>query len=210
MSNTREASLSAPPTSKSPKRTRRAIPLILAIILAVSLGTGYWWLVNYQPLKYGNQFLAAGASRVDTVSLGTEYKYSFKRADSFELLVEIIHDGPLAVRIQDYERTSAYYYRLAEVEVGVGQGTLRGGAPSDFVDWRPFTLEQGQHAFLRLKYQFADCATEGGMSTWFTSFKLRTTAMWMSKDVEIDLPSPVVVLETGGDCGEEGFFDRDA
>ena len=208
MIHTQEASPSAPEASRPRRKTRKAMLLIVAIVLVVSVSAGYAWLANYQPLEYGNQFLAAGASRVDTVALGSEYRYAFKRADSFDLVVDIVNDGPVTVRIRDYERTMAYYYRLAEVSVGVGPGTSRGSAPSEFVDWRPFSLDQGEHAFLRLNYEFADCDTQGEASSWFTSFKLRTSVAWMPKDVEIDLPSPVVVLETGGDCGDKGFSDR--
>ncbi|HEX9710965.1 MAG TPA: hypothetical protein VGB52_00230 [Actinomycetota bacterium] len=188
-------------------RWKTAVGVVGGLLIATLLSLSLAWVSTYQPLVYAHQFGAYNAKVVDTYALGSEYRYAFKPGGTFELFVQIKNTGPLGVTISEVVHENHYYWRLSDVEVGTGPGLDFGGAPSAYERFAPLRLEPGDYAFFRLRYEFADCRTQGGTASIFRSFSVRFSAAWTQHKVEIRMPSPIVILDAAGDCGDAAFTD---
>lgn len=193
------------------RRKWRRIAGAIVVLLVLVAGSGALvWVSTYQPLEYCCGFgvglgTKVRAKVVDTIGLGTEYQIPHVPGGTFDLSVQIRNTGRVSVTIRDVVREAHYYWRLRDVSLGPFGPEPYGHKGTEFVAFKPVTMDPGDFLQLRLRYEFADCRTQEGFSSSFSSFRVLYSVAWAKKEAELKLPGSIALTNTGGDCGDAPF-----
>ena len=160
------------PDQDGPRRWRRRLALVAALVLVGALISGGTWVARYDPLATGSFGYTPLGVKARLVDVGYAlpdppriFRIQAVTGMTFRYRFSIRNDGPVAITIKDVgvseERSGDLVNRRP---VRVMTNAYAGPTGSPWISFRPFTLAPGQEGAVEMQATLTGCVD--GTISW--------------------------------------------